>query len=84
MQLKRYQQQPEDLGEQLPRLERLLLWLHLAREVLEVAETDRLFGELSKLAELAQQPLSPEQLDARMTQAQIIMSLKPWKALVKR
>ena len=84
LQLKRYQQQPEDLAEQLPRLERLLLWLHLAREVLEVAETDRLFGELIKLAELAQQQLSPEQLDARMTQAQIIMSLKPWKALVKR
>ncbi|TBU97122.1 CYTH domain-containing protein [Phytopseudomonas dryadis] len=83
LQLKRYQQQPEDLAEQLPRLERLLLWLHLARGVLDVAESDRLFGELSKLAELAKRPLSREELDLRMTQAQIVMSLKPWKTLLK-
>jgi triphosphatase len=83
LQLKRYQQQPEDLAEQLPRIERLLLWLHLARNVLEVAETDRLFGELNKLAELAKRPLSPEELEPRMTQAQILMSLKPWKTLLK-
>ncbi len=83
LQLKRYQQQPEDLAEQLPRLERLLLWLHLARGTLDIAETDRLFGELNKLAELAKRPLSPEELEARMTQAQIIMSLKPWKTLLK-
>lgn len=83
LQLKRYQQQPEDLSEQLPRLERLLLWLHLARDVLEVAETDRLFGELNKLAELAKRPLSSEELESRMTQTQIIMSLKPWKTLLK-
>ena len=83
LQLKRYQQQPEDLAEQLPRIERLLLWLHLARSTLDIAETDRLFGELNKLAELAKHPISPEELEARMTQAQIIMSLKPWKALLK-
>lgn len=83
LQLKRYQQQPEDLAEQLPRIERLLLWLHLARGTLDIAETDRLFGELNKLAELAKHPISPEELEARMTQAQIIMSLKPWKALLK-
>ena len=38
---------------------------------------------LNKLAELAKRPLSPEELEARMTQAQIIMSLKPWKTLLK-
>jgi hypothetical protein len=43
-------QQPEDLAEQLPRIERC--WLHLAREVLEVAEADRPYGELNKLVEV--------------------------------
>lgn len=83
LQLKRYQQQPEDLGEQLPRLERLLAWLRLARPVLEVAETDRLFGELGKLHHLANQAISPELLPERQTQAQIVQSLKAWKQLVR-
>jgi len=83
LQLKRYQQQPEDLAEQLPRLERLLTWLHLARNVLDVPEVDRLYGELCKLSELAQRPISPELLDERMSQAQTVQSLKAWKVLVK-
>lgn len=83
LQLKRYQQQPEDLAEQLPRLERLLTWLHLARNVLDVPEVDRLYGELSKLSELAQRPLSPQLLDERMSQAQTVQSLKAWKVLLK-
>lgn len=83
LQLKRYQQQPEDLAEQLPRLERLLTWLHLARNVLDVPEIDRLYGELFKLSELAQRPISPELLDERMSQAQTVQSLKAWKVLVK-
>jgi triphosphatase len=83
LQLKRYQQQPEDLGEQLPRIERLLAWLRLARPVLEVAETDRLFGELSKLQDLASRSLSPELLAERQTQAQIVQSLKAWRQLVR-
>ncbi|UVE17611.1 CYTH domain-containing protein [Pseudomonas sp. LS44] len=82
LQLKRYQRQPEDLGEQLPRLERLLVWLRLARNVLEVVEVDRLYGELNKLADLASQPLSAELLDARTAQAHTVASLKAWKALV--
>lgn len=83
LQLRRYQQQPEDLSEQLPRLERLLVWLRLARGVLEVAEVDRLYGELNKLNLLAQQPLDDEQRQLRATQTQILQSLKAWKALVK-
>lgn len=83
LQLKRYQQQPEDLAEQLPRLERLLTWLHLARNVLDVPEVDRLYGELCKLSELAQRPISPQLLDERMSQAQTVQSLKAWKVLVK-
>ena len=83
LQLKRYQQQPEDLGEQLPRLERLLAWLRPARAVLEVAEVDRLYGELNKLHLLAQQPLDEEQRQLRASQAQILQSLKAWKTLVR-
>ncbi|MCQ4308549.1 CYTH domain-containing protein [Pseudomonas stutzeri] len=83
LQLLRYQQQPEDLAEQRPRMERLLVWLRLARTTLEVPETDRLYGELAKLYELAQQPLSDETLDARVEQARTVWTLKAWKALTK-
>lgn len=83
LQLLRYQQQPEDLAEQRPRMERLLVWLRLARSVLEVQETDRLYGELVKLYELAQQPLSDEALDARIEQARTVWTLKAWKLLTK-
>ncbi|SDH05271.1 Inorganic triphosphatase YgiF, contains CYTH and CHAD domains [Pseudomonas benzenivorans] len=83
LQLKRYQQQPEDLSEQLPRLERLLAWLRLARGVLEVAEVDRLYGELCKLEALALQPLDAEQLAARQAQALTVQTLKAWKQLVR-
>lgn len=83
LQLKRYQQQPEDLAEQLPRIERLLVWLRLARQVLEVAEVDRLYGELCKLEALAQQPLDAEQRELRASQVQILQSLKAWKTLVR-
>ncbi|MES2817437.1 MAG: CYTH domain-containing protein [Pseudomonadota bacterium] len=83
LQLKRYQQQPEDLAEQLPRLERLLAWLHLARGVLEVPEVDRLYGELNKLRDLASRPLDEEVLNARMQQAQTLLSNKAWKQLTR-
>ena len=83
LQLLRYQQQPEDLAEQRPRMERLLVWLRLARSVLELPETDRLYGELAKLYELAQQPLSDEVLDARIEQARTVWTLKAWKILTK-
>ena len=83
LQLRRYLQQPEDLAEQLPRIERLLVWLHLAREVLEVPEVDRLYGELNKLAELASQVIEPEVLEARKAQLLAVGSLKAWRQLVK-
>src|SRR3990167_8253489 len=83
LQLKRYVQQPEDLAEQLPRIERLLVWLHLARGVLEVPEVDRLYGELNKLAELAHQAIEPEVLDARKAQLIAIGSLKAWRQLFR-
>lgn len=83
LQLLRYQQQPEDLAEQRPRMERLLVWLHLARTTLELPEADRLYGELAKLYELAEQPLSDEVLDARVEQSRQVWTLKPWKHLLK-
>jgi triphosphatase len=83
LQLRRYQQQPEDLAEQLPRIERLLVWLRLAREVLEVPEVDRLYGELSKLTDLAHQAIDAEVLAARKVQVLAIGSLKAWRQLVK-
>lgn len=83
LQLRRYVQQPEDLAEQMPRIERLLVWLHLARDVLDVPEVDRLYGELNKLAELAQQAIEPEVLEARKAQLLTIGSLKAWRQLVK-
>jgi triphosphatase len=83
LQLQRYQQQPEDLAEQRPRMERLLVWLHLARTALELPEADRLYGELAKLYELAAQPLDDELLDARIEQARIVSTVKAWKLLTK-
>ena len=51
--------------------------------MLDVAEVDRLYGELSKLQGLALRPLDDEQRQLRMTQTQVVQSLKAWKALVK-
>ncbi|HTO19307.1 MAG TPA: inorganic triphosphatase [Pseudomonas sp.] len=82
--LENYQRQPSELPEQLPRLERMLVWLRLARGVLEVAETDRLYGELHKLHELAVQPVGVDDettLPARAEQAKRVWMLKAWKAL---
>ncbi len=83
LQLNRYQQQPEDLAEQLPRIERLQAWLHWARHVLELPEMDRLYGELNKLEQLAHQDISDEVLDARVQQALTVAQTKTWKVLVK-
>ena len=81
LQLDRYQQQPEDLAEQLPRLERVQVWLHYARPVLEVAEADRLYGELNKLHALALQPIDDEVLQARVNQALTVTRTVAWKQL---
>ena len=83
LQLPLYQQQPEDLAEQLPRIERLLAWLHHARQVLESPELDRLYGELNKLHDLANQPISNEVLEARVQQALTVFQSRAWKHLLK-
>ncbi len=83
LQLPLYHQQPEDLAEQLPRIERLLAWLHHARQVLEVPELDRLYGELNKLHHLANQPIGDEVLEARVQQAMAVFQSGAWKRLLK-
>ncbi|MDB6049289.1 MAG: adenylate cyclase family protein [Pseudomonas sp.] len=83
LQLGRYQQQPEDLAEQLPRIERILAWLHLARSALDLPELDRLYGELNKLEQLAHQPISDEVLDARVQQTVVVFQSRAWKTLLR-
>ncbi|CAD5203147.1 inorganic triphosphatase [Pseudomonas sp. FEN] len=83
LQLGRYQQQPEDLAEQLPRIERIQAWLHLARSVLELPELDRLFGEMNKLAQLAETDISDEVLEARVQQALTVFQSRAWKTLLR-
>ena len=84
LQLPRYQQQPEDLAEQLPRIERIQSWLHLARGVLDVPEVDRLFGELNKLHARASLDITDEVLDARMQQAIAVSQNRAWKLLLRK
>ncbi|MEB0077409.1 CYTH domain-containing protein [Pseudomonas sp. CCI3.2] len=83
LQLGRYQQQPEDLAEQLPRIERIQAWLHLARGALDLPELDRLYGELNKLELLAHQPISDEVLDARVQQTVVVFQSRAWKTLLR-
>ncbi len=83
LQLGRYQQQPEDLAEQLPRIERIQAWLHLARGVLDLPELDRLFGEMNKLAQLAETDISDEVLEARVQQALTVFQSRAWKTLLR-
>ncbi|NVZ78274.1 inorganic triphosphatase, partial [Pseudomonas gingeri] len=83
LQLGRYQQQPEDLAEQLPRIERIQAWLHLARGVLDLPDLDRLFGELNKLAQLAELDIGEEVLEARVQQALTVFQSRAWKTLLR-
>ncbi|MEE1887105.1 CYTH domain-containing protein [Pseudomonas carassii] len=82
-----YVQRPEDLAEQLPRIECVQTWLHHARQVLDLPQQDRLYGELNKLHELAEQPLveegKEELLEARIEQARAIEQNRAWKHLLK-
>ena len=83
MKLPLYTQRPEDLAEQLPRIEQLLAWLHHARQVLEAPQMDRLYGDLKKLHELAELPISDEVLEARIEQARAVDQSRGWKHLLK-
>ncbi|UVJ44243.1 CYTH domain-containing protein [Pseudomonas sp. LS1212] len=84
LQLPRYQQQPEDLAEQLPRIERIQAWLHLARNVLESPDLDRLYGEMNKLQHLANLPLGETVLQDRVQQAMTVFQSRGWKHLLRK
>lgn len=64
-------------------MERMLVWLHLARGVLELPEADRLYGELAKLHEMARHPLDEAAREQRVEQAHRVWTLKAWKLLEK-
>ncbi|HEY0288623.1 MAG TPA: CYTH domain-containing protein [Pseudomonas sp.] len=81
--LARYQQQPEDLAEQLPRIERIQVWLHHARTALDLPELDRLYGELNKLEQLAHLDITDEVLEGRMQQTITVLQSRSWKVLLK-
>ncbi len=75
-------QQPHVMSEQLPRLERLLVWLRLARPLCALEEADRLYGELCRLHALAGD--RDEQVLASLAaQAQTVLTLKAWKQLIR-
>ena len=81
LQVQRYMRQPEDLAEQAPRIERLLTWLHAARHITELVDSDRLFGSLRELHTLALQPLDAEALVIRREHLASILTLNAWKQL---
>ena len=80
---KRYELQPEDLAEQMPRMEKLLVWLRLARHLTELPEVDRLYGELRKLYDLAHLAITDEVLLERAAQAHTVWTLKAFKQLTR-
>ncbi|MBF8657834.1 CYTH domain-containing protein [Pseudomonas putida] len=83
LKLSLYTQRPEDLAEQLPRIEQVLAWLHHARHVLDAPQMDRLYGDMKKLHELAEHPISHEVLEARIEQARAVDQSRGWKHLLK-
>ncbi|MDP9662573.1 UNVERIFIED_ORG: inorganic triphosphatase YgiF [Pseudomonas cremoricolorata] len=83
LKLSLYTQRPEDLAEQLPRIEQLMAWLHHARHVLDAPQMDRLYGDMKKLHELAEQPIGNEVLEARIEQARAVDQSRGWKHLLK-
>lgn len=79
--LPRYELSPMPLGEQHPRMERLLVWLECARAVLALPEKDRLYGELAKVYEMTHQP--ELHLEALPEQIHLLWTLPPWKQLIR-
>jgi inorganic triphosphatase YgiF len=83
LQVHRYMRQPEDLAEQAPRIERLLVWLQTARQVTDLLDSDRLFGALRELHGIALQPLDAEALVLRREHLGSVLTLNAWKQLLR-
>lgn len=74
-----YRIQPLSLGEQLPRLERVLVWLEAARHVLEFEAMDDLLGQLRLLRQAAY----GRDVDNLQGSLSRVLSARGWKALLK-
>ncbi|QEY60115.1 inorganic triphosphatase [Pseudomonas sp. C27(2019)] len=83
LQVHRYMRQPEDIAEQAPRLERLLVWLQAARHISGLVDSDRLFGSLRELHTLVLQPLNAENLVQRREHLASVLTLNAWKQLLR-
>ncbi len=83
LQVHRYMRQPEDLAEQAPRLERLIVWLQAARQITELLDSDRLFGALRELHGIALQPLNEDALVLRREHLGSVLTLNAWKQLLR-
>lgn len=79
--LARWHDNPLGLSEQLPRLLRVLVWLHHARDLLAIADADRLYGELDKLGNLLRQPDALSRAEQLSQQVKLITALPAWKSL---
>lgn len=81
--LPRWHDDPAGLADQLPRLQRVLVWLHFARNLLDIVDADQLYGELGKLAALLRQPDDPQSPHRSMLGQQVnrTTSLTAWKVL---
>ncbi|TWI57310.1 inorganic triphosphatase YgiF [Pseudomonas duriflava] len=77
--LQRALNQPSLLADQLPRIERMLVWLRLARPAIELPEIDRLYGEMAKLPSL----IAHDADEALGAQAHTLITLASWKALLR-
>ena len=83
LQVHRYMRQPEDLAEQAPRIERLLVWLQAARHITDLVDSDRLFGSLRELHAMLLQPLDAEALVLRREHLGSVLTLNAWKQLLR-
>lgn len=83
LQVHRYMRQPEDLAEQAPRIERLLVWLQAARHITDLVDSDRLFGCLRELHAMLLQPLDAQALIERREHLGSVLSLNAWKQLLR-
>ncbi|MCJ8168317.1 CYTH domain-containing protein [Atopomonas sediminilitoris] len=76
------EQDPACIREHTPRLSRLCLWLEHARQLTELSEVDRFYGELNKLRYFAQ-ATTEDSLAACSHQAHTVRTLKAWRELTR-
>lgn len=78
--LEAYKLKAESLFEQQPRLQRILVWLEAARQVLEMPELDNTLGELRKLQQALVTDTAVEEVLAQLAQT---CADPGWKRLLR-